>query len=155
MMRSFFNIVAAIEVSALWYLTIHAYPKLPSQIVTRLSQSGVTIAVGSKNTILLLPVLITIVYAILTLISITNTTRYSYMFKIDSNDAVEVGARAQILIAVTNSLTAAIFLVLQQMTIQTARLVRSTSGIYIIIALVVLMMLLFIQYARKLSRGST
>lgn len=77
------------------------------------------------------------------------------MFKIDSNDAVEVGARAQILIAVTNSLTAAIFLVLQQMTIQTARLVRSTSGIYIIIALVVLMMLLFIQYARKLSRGST
>jgi len=154
MLRSLFNIVAALEVSVIWYLTMYAYARLPSQIVTRLSQSGVAIAVGSKNTVLLLPIIITILFAALTMISVTNPGRYSYMFQVSLKDANN-GAHAQMFVAISNCLTSAIFLVLQQMTFQTARLMRPTSGVSIIIGLVVLMVFSFIYYVRTLQRGST
>ena len=139
------EIVGWIALAMLWALLLSDYNKLPDTIPTHFSAEGKVDAFGNKNTILILPVIATIVFVGMTVLNLFPQI-FNYPVKITEENAFKQYIKATRIIRYLKFIIVVIFGFIMFKTMQIAIGKSSELGSWFTIAMLVLIFAPLLHY---------
>lgn len=148
----FLELMSWVLLSILWILTIVFYSRLPDIIPTHFDALGQADDFGSKQTILILPVIATVLFLGLTILN-----RYPHIFnfpvEINESNAFRQYTNATRMIRVLKMTTTLIFIVIVVVILQTAQTGTADRNVWLlpsILGLVIIPLIYFLVRTIKM-----
>ncbi|HET8809044.1 MAG TPA: DUF1648 domain-containing protein [Flavobacteriaceae bacterium] len=148
------EIVAWASLIFLWFWTFWNYTNLPETIPTHFNASGEPDAYGSKNTIFTLPIIASLLFLLLSVIS-RFPYKYNYPIKITSENATAQYANTARMMRVLKLSIMLVFLLINILTIRTATGEAEGLGwwfMLVVLGLIVGPMVYFLNRSYRLEK---
>ncbi len=124
--------LAATALIVMFVYLFKAWPSLPDEVPTHFNAAGVPDDWGSKSSLLILPIVVLVMYAGLTILSRFPHT-FNFPVKITETNATRQYALAKSLLSFVKLDVLAIFLYIQTFTIRTAQGEAAGLGVWFIV----------------------
>lgn len=145
------EVIAIVILVYLWYLTYMNYQTLPEQIATHFNASGKVDEYGSKSTILLLPIIATGMYVLMTIINKFPHT-FNYLTEITKENAYRQYKLATQMIRFLKANIIVIFTLITHFIIRDAKSDSSSMGTWFLPVFLGLTFIPIIAYMVQMIR---